>query len=278
MPCHRVHQPRRRGGHHGAAPPPTPALRPALQVAHGGGGLGVEDGVHVIGAAHHPQQRQRLVRRHHQLEPRPLRADQLLAGERVPEPARPERQPVGLPGHLALEAEAGGAGATPAQRGLAPRPVVVQRLAGMIVLPAQDRRFVVGDLLDAHPPEPRHAAALPFPTRRVEITLSIRGDIGADGRRIGTRDLCRSRVDATSLESRGRRRVRTRSSVVWMSVRAGAKVGRYVGSGTIRFLAPVVRRTGGSVALVGRDALSSHQPPGAVDRNFSPILCEISRR
>ena len=59
------------------------------------------------------------------------------------------------------QAEAGGAGATPAQRGLAPRPVVVQGLAGMIVLAAQDRRLVVGDLVDAHRPEPRHGAALP---------------------------------------------------------------------------------------------------------------------
>jgi hypothetical protein len=102
MPCHRVHQPRRRGRHHDAAPPPALGLCPALQVAHGASGLGVQDDVHVIGPVHHAHQRQRLVRRHHQLEPRPLGAHQPLAGERVPEPTGPKRQPVCLPGHLAL--------------------------------------------------------------------------------------------------------------------------------------------------------------------------------
>jgi hypothetical protein len=117
--------------------------------------------VHVIGAARHPEQRQGLVGGDDQLEAGPGGADELLAGERVLEPAGTERPPIRLRGHLALEAEAGGAGATPAQRGLAPGAVVVQGLAGVIVLAAQDRRLMVGDLVDAHRPEPRHGAALP---------------------------------------------------------------------------------------------------------------------
>ena len=156
-----VDETRRGGGAGGAAPAPAPGLHPGVQVAERAGGFGVQDGVHVIGPAQHPQQRQRLVGRDDQLESRPLGADELLAGERVPESARAERQPVRLGGDLAVQAETLGARAAPAQRGLAPGAVVVQRLARMIVLPAQDGCLVVGDLLHAHHREPRHGAALP---------------------------------------------------------------------------------------------------------------------
>jgi hypothetical protein len=141
--------------------------------------------MHVIGPAGHAEQRQRLVRGDHQLKPRPRRADELVAGQRVPEPARAERQPVRLRGHLAVQAEAGRAGAAPPQRRLAPRPVVVQGLAGVIVRPPQDRRLVIGDLVDAHRPEPRHDAALPSQPAGLKsrlrfggISVEIRGNIG----------------------------------------------------------------------------------------------------
>ena len=153
----------RGGGAGGAAPAAAPGLHPGIQVAKRAGRFGVQDGVHVIGPAHHSQQRQRLVGRDDQLETRPFSRHELLAGQWVPEPARPERQPVRLGCHLAVQAETFRAGAAPAQWRLPPGAVVVQGLARMIVLPAQDRRLVVGHLLHAHHREPRHSAALPSP-------------------------------------------------------------------------------------------------------------------
>jgi hypothetical protein len=101
------------------------------------------------------------VGRDNQLEPGPCGAHQLIAGERVPEPARAKRQPVRLRGHLAVQAQAGGAAAAPAQRGLTPRAVVVQRPPRMVVRPAEHRLLVVRDRFGAHHREPRHRAALP---------------------------------------------------------------------------------------------------------------------
>jgi hypothetical protein len=80
------------------------------------------------------------------------------------EPARPERQSVGVGSYLAVHAEPDGASPAPAQWGLAPGAVVVQRPAGMVVFPAQHRRLVVGHRLGAHHREPRHGArSLPNP-------------------------------------------------------------------------------------------------------------------
>jgi hypothetical protein len=117
--------------------------------------------MHVIRPAHHPQQGQGLVRRDHDLEAWSGRADKPPAGERVAEPARAKRQTVGLGGDFAGQAEARGTGAAPAQRGLAARPVVIQRLTRVVVSPAQDGLFVVVHRFGAHHLEPRHGAALP---------------------------------------------------------------------------------------------------------------------
>jgi hypothetical protein len=161
MPGDGVDETGRGGGGGGAAAAAAPGLHPGVQVVHGAGGLGVENRVHIVGPARHAQHGQGLVGRDHKFEAGSFRADELLAGERVPEPAGAERQAVGLGGHLAVQAEAGGAGAAPAQRGLAPGSVIVQGLAGVVVGPAEDGLSVVFDRFGAHHLEPRHGAALP---------------------------------------------------------------------------------------------------------------------
>jgi hypothetical protein len=132
--------------------------------------------VHRIGLVDQAEHRDRLVGADHQLEPRPLGGDQAPARRRETEPARSERRVVRFGGHLAGKPEPGGPVTAPPQRGLTARAVVVQGAARMVVLPAEHGGLVVGDLVEAHAPEPRHdqvPALLPQP--QVAIVFAIVG-------------------------------------------------------------------------------------------------------
>ena len=130
--------------------------------------------MHGVGPVDHAEHGDGLVGAHHQLEARPLRRRQPLAGGGVTEPAGAEGGLVGLGRDLAVQAEPGGAGAAPPQRRLAPGAVVVERRAGVVVGPADDRRLVVGDLVRAHRAEPRHQADVPGIVQpKVAIVLAI---------------------------------------------------------------------------------------------------------
>lgn len=143
----------------GAAAAASPGLEPVVQPPHRRVGLDVEDRVHHVGMVDHAEHRDRLVRRHDQLEPRPLRRDQPRPCGGVAEPARSEHRLVCLCGHLARQAEPGRPRSHPAQRRLTAGSVVVQRRAGMIIRAADHRRLVVSDLIGAHGAEPRHRSA-----------------------------------------------------------------------------------------------------------------------
>ena len=87
MPRHRVGHPRRRGPCRSTPPAAAPVTGQLLQVLEGAGGLGVEDPVHVLDPADHPQLGHRLVRRHHQLETRAASStptDDPVSGSRAP--------------------------------------------------------------------------------------------------------------------------------------------------------------------------------------------------
>lgn len=146
---------RRRAGS-GATPTATVATEPLIEEGQGCVGLGVDDGVHVIAATHHPEHRHRLVRGHHQLHTRPPSPHHPLAQVRVDRPAGTEDGVVAVVIDPPFETEAPGDAAAPTQRRLAPAPVVAQRLAWMVVDGGEHRAAVVLDRVQPHHPKPRH--------------------------------------------------------------------------------------------------------------------------
>jgi hypothetical protein len=161
------HRPRETGGgrrRRRAAAAAAVGLHRCFEGAHQAVGLGVEDGVHVIGPPDEPQHGGGLVRGDHDLHAGRLGGYEAVAGEGVTEPARPERQFVLLGGDLAGQAEPGGHRSAPAQRGLTPGPVVLQGTPGMVVATSDDSLLVVRHRVDAHRPEPTHRLAFPPPT------------------------------------------------------------------------------------------------------------------
>jgi hypothetical protein len=181
---HRVGQPAGGGAQPGPAPPAAAILEPVVQPVHRGGGLDVEDRVHVLGSVDHPEDRHALVGRDHQLEARPSGGNQPLPGDGMAEPADAEGRVVGVRGHLAGQAEAGGAGTGPPQGRLPAGAVVGERCTGVVVAAADDGRLVVGDLVGAHRAEPRHdqrPPGIPLPEVAIVFTIGSGCRAGFDG-------------------------------------------------------------------------------------------------
>ena len=158
-----VDEPPGRGHHPLAAPAAAHELGDPVEVAHGGVALGVEDHVHVPGAPHHPKLGHRLVGGNDQLHARSGGGHQAGAGVRVPGPSGAVEGVVlgGLDG--AGEPELACPFPAPLERGLAPRAVVVEREAGVVVATLDHRLSVVGHRLGSHHPHPRHRRGPPQP-------------------------------------------------------------------------------------------------------------------
>ena len=93
----------------GAAAPASPHRHPGVQIGQRGVGLGVQNGVHVLGPADQTQQRHRLLGGHHQLHPRPFRGHQTGPVGWPPGPARAEDGVIFGLAHGPFQAEIWGA-------------------------------------------------------------------------------------------------------------------------------------------------------------------------
>ena len=161
MPGLRPHQPPGRRaplGHPTATPHPQ---HHPLQIRHRRRRLRVHDGVHVIGPAHHPQDRDRLPGAHHQLDSGSRGGSQALPRHRIPRTPRTEYQPIGLAVDRARQTQAGRPTSTPDQRRLPTAAVIRQRLPRMVIAPGQHRLRVIRHRLRPHRPHPRHRTRQP---------------------------------------------------------------------------------------------------------------------
>ena len=156
MTSHRVGQPTGRGTGLGPASPAAPFLEPAVQPVHRRRSFDVEDRVHRVRLALHAEHRDRLMRRNHQLEPRPARLDQPVTARWDTEPARTERRLVRRRRHLTEQTQNDRACTSPPQRCFTPRPVVGERGTRMIIGATEHRCLVIRDLIRAHRAEPGH--------------------------------------------------------------------------------------------------------------------------
>jgi hypothetical protein len=147
---------------------PAPAalvLYNTVEVGHGGIALGVEDRVHVLGAADNAQLCYRFVRADNELHPWPHAVHEALAAVRVAcATGAEDRPPLGKV-DFAVEAKKRCAGTAPGHGSLASRCVVLKDVADRVVLPAKDGPLVIADRVGAHHPHPRHWQA-PSPVNR----------------------------------------------------------------------------------------------------------------
>ena len=141
-----------------------PASSPALLCCHlvevreGGGGFGVQDGVHVLGPADDAELGHRLPRADHQLHARAQAGHQALPTPGMVGAAGTEQRPPVGHVHFSFEAEQGRPRATPGHRRLAPGGVIVEGVVHRVVAPAGHGVLVVGDRVSPHHPHPRHVA------------------------------------------------------------------------------------------------------------------------
>jgi hypothetical protein len=242
------------------------AGEPLLQERHGGVGLGVDDGVHVIGPAHQPEHRHRLVRRHDQLHPRPTGRGEPCAAMGVTGAAGPEDRLITRVVHHADQAQPVGELAAPFQRGLAAAAVVGQRGTGVVVAAVHHRVAVVVDLVGAHPAEPGHGRSRDTQPGRVAIVFSdesvIRPPLRA-GRGLRRGRSVAARSGQSSLVASGSGPCG--ACLVARASRLSTRCGHDSAAWSPKKSGGAVRRTAGWVALVRRrirkeDPRGHHNP------------------
>ena len=150
------------GGDTGLGAPPAPAAgyHPGVQVGQSGLGLGVQNGVHVIGPADQPEQCDRLVGGHHELHPRPFGVHQPLPIGRVAGTAGAKDSVVLRLGYRTGEAQVSSSRTAPNKRCLASGRVIIEGRTGVVVGPSEHRFPVVIYGLSAHHPHPGHLPVL----------------------------------------------------------------------------------------------------------------------
>ncbi len=144
----------------GAPPAPTSGGHPGVQVGQRGLRLGVQNGVHVLGATYQTEQRDRLVGGHHELHPGPFGVDQARPIGRFAGAARAEYRVILRLAYRASEGQVARSRTAPNQRRLSSGRVIIEGRARVVVGPSEHRFAVVIYGLSAHHAHPSHNCCL----------------------------------------------------------------------------------------------------------------------
>jgi hypothetical protein len=149
----------------GAASTAAAVHHDLVQVGHGGVPFGVDDQVHVLGPADHPELGHRLMRAHHKFKARAQTGDQALAAQRVVRPAGAEDRSPLVQVHFSVQAQPRRPGPAPRHRCLAPGGVVIESAGHGVVAPPGHGVLMVAHGVEPHHPHPRHRPPPPLSNR-----------------------------------------------------------------------------------------------------------------